>query len=95
MQLIPKNDFLIIKRAKPEDVTKSGIILLGDAQEETQVIWQGEVMDSSNEEYQKGSNVLFSRYLPFEFELDGEKYVALKSTDVLAIITWYAIATKV
>jgi len=76
-----------------EETTKSGIILAGTAKEKPQVaevvaVGPGGVVDGKEVkmELTVGDKVIMSKYAGTEVKLDGEEYIILRQSDVLAKI---------
>jgi chaperonin GroES len=93
-KLKPLGDHIIVKPSKPEEVTKSGIILPGSSNEKPE---QGEVisvgpgkLNDKGErvamEVKPGDKVVFKKYSPDEVKIDGEEIYVLTQDDVIAII---------
>jgi chaperonin GroES len=72
--LKPLGDRVIVKPKAKEDVTRSGIVLPDTASEKPQ-------------EVKSGDSVLFAKYAGTEVKLDGEEYLVIRESDLLAIIT--------
>ena len=92
MQLIPKNNHLIVKEPDRETQTKEGIILpeIANARDNEQVA-QGEVIGSDSALIKVGAWVLFHKVLPVDAMIQNEKgkdvkVWFLKLEDVLAVI---------
>ena len=89
MSIKPLADRVLIKPATAEEKTASGIIIPDSAKEKP---LRGEVVSVGNgtkdEEMvlKAGDNVLYGKYAGTELEFDGEKYLIMKQSDVLAII---------
>lgn len=93
MRLKPLGDRVVVKVIQAEEVTKGGVILPGTAKEKPQ---QGEVVAVGTGEYidgkkvelevKVGDRVIFSKYAGTEVKLDGEEYLLLRESDILAII---------
>jgi chaperonin GroES len=94
MNLKPLGDRLVIKPIEQEDVTSSGIFLPETAKEKPQ---QGKVVAAgpgarkeSGEritlDVQVDDTVLYAKYAGTTIKLDGQEYLILKETDVLAIV---------
>lgn len=95
MKLHPLGDRIIVKPAAKEEVTKSGIILPDTVDKERPE--QGEVIEvgpgrllengtRAAMSVKAGNKVLFKKYSPDEFKLDGMDYLVLSESDVLAVI---------
>ncbi len=89
MNIKPLADRVLVKPAAAEEKTASGIIIPDSAKEKP---LRGEVLAVGNgtkdEEMvvKKGDNVLYGKYAGTELELDGEKYLIMRQSDILAII---------
>lgn len=91
----PLNDKLVIKRLEAETTTKGGIVLPDSAKEkprEGQVIalGQGRLLDDGSRaafQVKKDDRVIFSSYAGTEIKLDGEEFLILDESDVLAIVS--------
>ncbi|ABY91820.1 Chaperonin Cpn10 [Thermoanaerobacter mathranii subsp. mathranii str. A3] len=93
MRLKPLGDRVVVKVIQAEEVTKGGVILPGTAKEKPQ---QGEVVAVGTGQYidgkkvelevKVGDRVIFSKYAGTEVKLDGEEYLLLRESDILAII---------
>ncbi|MFI3128716.1 MAG: co-chaperone GroES [Bacillota bacterium] len=93
MKLKPLFDKIVIKQESPEEKTKSGILLVAQAQEKQQIgvvlaVGDGGVIDGKeiNMVVSVGDKVLYSKYAGTDFKLDGEEVTILRQADVLAII---------
>ena len=89
MSIKPLADRVLIKSAAAEEKTVSGIIIPDSAKEKP---LKGEVLAVGNgtkdEEMvlKTGDNVLYGKYAGTEIEIDGEKLLIMRQSDVLAII---------
>lgn len=93
MKLVPLFDKVVLKQLIAEETTKSGIVLPGQAKEKPQqaeVIADGPggVVDGKEITMQvkTGDKVIYSKYSGTDVELDEEKYVIVKQSDILAVI---------
>lgn len=93
MKLKPLADRVVLKSVEAEETTKSGIILTGSAKEkpvisEVIAIGPGGVVDGKEVKmYVKaGDKVIFSKYAGTEVKLDGEEFVVVRQSDILAIV---------
>ena len=88
MNIKPLADRVLIKAAPAEEKT-AGIIIPDTAKEKP---LQGEVLAVGNgtkdEEMvlKAGDTVLYGKYAGTEVELDGEKYLIMRQSDVLAVL---------
>ena len=89
MNIKPLADRVLIKAAHAEEKTAGGIIIPDTAKEKP---LQGEVLAVGNgtkdEEMvlKAGDTVLYGKYAGTEVELDGEKYLIMRQSDVLAVL---------
>ncbi len=89
MKLVPLGDRVVLKQLAAEEKTKSGIILTSQAQEkpqEAEVIAVGPGTDEVKMEVKTGDKVIYSKYAGTEVKLDGEEYIVVKQSDILAIV---------
>lgn len=89
MNIKPLADRVLIAPAKAEEKTVGGIIIPDTAKEKP---LQGEVLAVGNgtkdEEMvlKKGDTVLYGKYSGTEIELDNEKYLIMRQSDVFAVL---------
>jgi len=89
MKIKPLADRVLVKPAPAEEKTESGIIIPDSAKEKPQ---RGEVLaigSGTKEEemvVKKGDTVLYGKYAGTELEWEGEKYLIMRQSDILAII---------
>ena len=89
MNIKPLADRVLIKPAPAEEKTAGGIIIPDTAKEKP---LQGEVLAAGNgtkdEEMvlKAGDTVLYGKYAGTEVALDGEKYLIMRQSDVLAVL---------
>lgn len=93
MKLSPLGDRVVLKQLEAEETTKSGIILAGTAQEKPQEaevvsVGPGAVVDGKTVpmEVKEGQKVIYSKYAGTEVKLDGEEYIIVKQSDILAVV---------
>ena len=93
MKLVPLFDKVVLKQLVAEETTKSGIVLPGAAKENPQqaeviAVGPGGVIDGKEVTMQvkAGDKVIFSKYSGTEVEIEDEKYVIVKQSDILAIV---------
>ncbi len=89
MLLKPIDDRVVIKLDTKPTETKVGNLYIPDTAKEKPQI--GEVIAVGNDEdlqevVKVGDNVLYAKYGGSEVELDGEKYLILSRSDILAIV---------
>jgi len=91
----PLNDRVVVRRTNAETTTRGGIVLPGGAAEkpnhgEVVAVGPGAVLENGKTRplaVAVGDRVLFGKYSSNEIEIDGEKLLILKESDILAVIT--------
>lgn len=94
MNIKPLGERVVLKVLESEEKTKSGIVLPDTAKEKPQMgkvlaVGPGKLLDNGEKvplEVKVGDKVLFAKYAGTEVKLDGEEYMVLKESDILAII---------
>lgn len=93
MKIKPLADRIVIKATEVEETTKSGIVLPGSAKEKPLVaevveVGPGGVVDGKEikMEVKKGDKVIYSKYAGTEVKIDGNEYVIVRQSDVLAVV---------
>ncbi len=93
MKLIPLGDKVVVKQLEAIETTKSGIVLTGNAKEKPQeaeviAVGPGGIIDGKEVkmEVKPGQKVMYSKYAGTEVKLDGEQYIIMKQSDILAIV---------
>ncbi len=94
MNIKPLGERIVIKVLEGEEKTKSGIVLPDTAKEKPQMgeilaVGTGKTLENGEKvplEVKVGDKVLFAKYAGTEVKLDGEEYMVLKESDVLAIL---------
>ncbi len=91
MKLIPLFDRVVVQHIEAHETTASGIILPGSAQEKPQMatvisVGEGGVIDGKEVKMivHPGDLVLYSKYAGSEFKIDGEEYIVIRQSDILA-----------
>ena len=92
MDLVPLGDRLIVEASEEEDVTASGIVLPDTAKEKPQrgsvlAVGPGAVNDRGERvplDVVAGDEIIFSKFGGTDIKLDGEDYLILRESDVLA-----------
>lgn len=85
----PLHDRVIVRPAEKAEKTAGGIIIPDTAQEKPQ---QGEVVAVGNGKVDEpltvkvGDTILFGKYSGTEIEIEGEKLLLMKESDIFAII---------
>ena len=93
MKLVPLGNKIVLKQLEAEETTKSGIVLPGQAKEKPQeaeviAVGPGGVVEGKEVkmEVAVGNKVIYSKYAGTEVKLDGEEYIIVKQSDILAIV---------
>lgn len=89
MNIKPLADRVLVKPAAAEEKTVSGIIIPDTAKEKPlkgEVISAGKGTKDEEMVVKAGDTVLYGKYAGTEIELDGEKYLIMRQSDILAII---------
>lgn len=89
----PLGDRVVIELVEQEDTTASGIVLPGTAQEKPQegkviAVGSGAIVDGKRIELEVKENdrIIFSKFAGTEVKYDGNEYLILRETDILAIV---------
>ena len=94
MKMKPLEDRVIVKQSKAETKTAGGIVLPDSAQEKPQqgkviACGPGKLLDSGNRgamSVKKGDEIFYGKYAGSEVEIDQEKLVILRESDILAVV---------
>ena len=94
MKLRPLDDRVVLKQSEAEEKTSGGIILPDTAKEKPQIgkiiaVGPGKLLDNGKRgdmSVKKGDEVIYSKYMGNDIEIDGEKYVILRESDILGIV---------
>ena len=94
LNIKPLNDKVIVKRLTADDVTSGGIYLPDTAKEKpkrgtVQAVGSGKVLDSGERgvmQLKKNDEVIFTSYAGTEIKMDGEEYLIMDESDVLAVV---------
>jgi chaperonin GroES len=95
LNLRPLGDRLVVKPLEEEQRTKSGIVLPDTAKEKPQqgkvlAVGKGAFIENSKErrpmDVKEGDTIIFSKYAGTEVKIEGEEYLILRESDVLAIV---------
>ncbi|MCG2648401.1 co-chaperone GroES [Alloprevotella tannerae] len=89
MRIQPLADRVLIKPAAAEEKTVGGIIIPDTAKEKPlkgSVIAVGNGTKDEEMVLKAEDTVLYGKYSGTEVELDGEKYLIMRQSDVLAIL---------
>ena len=93
MKLKPLADRVVLKSLEAEEVTKGGIILASTAKEKPQTaeilaVGPGGVVDGKEVTMyvKEGEKVIYSKYAGTEVKLDGQEYIVVRQSDILAVV---------
>ncbi len=92
--LRPLADRVIVKAIPEEEKTKGGIVLPDTAKEKPQkgeivAIGPGKLLDSGKRaqmEVKVGDRVIYAKYGGTEVKVEGEEYLILRESDILAVL---------
>ena len=91
--LKPLGDRVVLKMLEKEEKTKSGIILAEKSQEKPQIaevieVGPGGMVDGKEVAMciKKGQKVVTNRYSGTEVKYEGEEYIIVKQSDILAVV---------
>ncbi|MEZ7172132.1 co-chaperone GroES [Sporosarcina sp. OR05] len=92
--LKPLGDRIVIELIEAEEKTSSGIVLPDSAKEKPQegkvvAAGTGRVLENGQRvelEVKEGDRIIFSKYAGTEVKYEGNEYLILRESDVLAII---------
>jgi chaperonin GroES len=94
MKLKPLQDRVIVKQSEAEEKTKSGILLPDTAKEKPTrgkviAVGPGRLDDKGKPMeigLRVGETVYYGKYSGTDVEVDGEKFVILRESDVLGVL---------
>ncbi len=89
MKIRPLGDRVLLKQAKAETKTASGIIIPETAQEKTQTATVEAVGPGTDEDkitVKVGEKVMYDKYAGTQVKIDGEDYLIVKNSDIIAVI---------
>ncbi|MFP4013160.1 MAG: co-chaperone GroES [Chitinispirillaceae bacterium] len=94
MNVKPLADRIVIRPLGAEEKTAGGIIIPENAKEKPQkgevvAVGPGKVSESGSKiemSLKKGDNVLYGKYAGTEVSIDGEDYLIMRESDVLAVL---------
>ena len=89
MTIKPLADRVLVKPAPAEEKTVGGIIIPDTAQEKPSrgaVVAVGQGTKDETMVLKAGDNVLYGKYAGTEVEIDGEKLLIMRQSDVLAVV---------
>jgi len=94
MNVKPLADRVLVKPLEQDEVKKGGIIIPDTAKEKPQ---EGEVVEAGPGrtedgkqvpmEVKKGDRILYGKYSGTEVTVDGQEYLIMRESDILAVIS--------
>ena len=93
MKIMPLGDRVVIQNVGAEEQTKGGLYLATTAKEKPQMAVVLAVGPGGNVDgkeitmhVKEGQKVIYSKYAGTEVKLDGEEYIVVRQSDILAIV---------
>ena len=95
MKIRPLGDKVLVQRLEAEAVTAGGIVLPESAKEKPQrgtiiSVGDGKLLDDGSRgklSVKKGDEVLFTSYAGTEIKLDGQEYLIMDESGIIAIVS--------
>ena len=95
LKIRPLGEKVLLKRLEAEETTKGGIVLPDTAKEKPQkgkvlAVGDGKLLDDGTRakfQVAKGDTVLFASFGGTEIKVEGEEYMLMDESDILAILT--------
>jgi len=93
-QIVPLSDRVVVRPLEDEEQTRGGLYIPDTAKEKPQkgeimAVGPGKVSDQGERispDVKAGDQVLYGKYSGTEVTVDGEAYLILRESDVLAIL---------
>ena len=93
MKIMPLCDRVVLKATEAEETTKSGIILTTASKEKPEIaevvaVGPGGFVDGNEVKMfvNVGDKVITAKYAGTEVKVDGEEYMIVRQSDILAIV---------
>lgn len=94
MKVRPLGEKVLVKRLEAESKTKGGIVLPDSAKEKPKrgkivSVGEGKLLDDgkrSTLQVKKGDEVIFTSYAGTEVKIDGEEFLIMDESDILAVV---------
>ena len=94
MKLKPLGEKILVKRLEAEGKTKGGIVLPDTAKEKPKrgkviAVGSGKLLDNGKRgelQVKKGDEIIFASYAGTEIKLDGEEFMIMDQSDILAVV---------
>ncbi|HPD32232.1 MAG TPA: co-chaperone GroES [Phycisphaerae bacterium] len=95
LKVRPLGDKVLVKRVEAESKTAGGIVLPDTAKEKpkrgiVQAVGDGKLLENgerSKMQVNKGEEVLFSSYAGTEIKIDGEEFLIIEESEILAVLS--------
>ena len=95
LKVRPLGDKVLVKRMEAESKTAGGIVLPDTAKEKpkrgvVQAVGDGKLLENgqrSKLQVAKGDEVLFSSYAGTEIKIDGEEFLIVDESEILAVLS--------
>lgn len=89
MKVKPLKNHLLVKLMEEEKATKSGILLAGGSNKETnvaKVVETADCYDENDDIFLKGDKILIDPRSGTKVKTDGEEYLIISQKEILAIV---------
>lgn len=94
MAVKPLDDRILVKQCQAEEKTAGGIVLPDTAKEKPQrgtveAMGPGKMLDNGQRagmSVKKGDEVFYAKYAGTTVKIDGEEFVILRESDILAVV---------
>lgn len=89
MKIKPLADRVLVKPVKAEAKTASGIIIPDAAQEKTQTATVEAVGTGTEKDpitVKVGETIMYDKYAGTQIKVDGEEYLIVKNSDIIAVL---------
>jgi len=94
VKLVPLGDRLVVQREASEERTAGGILLPDSAKDKPTrgviiAVGDGRVLDNGSRaqlQVKAGDKVLFTSYAGEQIDVDGEEYLLMNESEVLAVL---------
>jgi len=86
MTIKPMGDRVLVKMEQVQEKTAGGIFIPQTAQEKTQIAQVIAVGDDESIKVKEGDRVMYDKYAGTSVKKDGEEYLILHMSDILAVI---------
>lgn len=94
MKLIPMGEKVILRQVDAEEITAGGIVLPDSAKEKPSqgkvlAVGDGHLLEDGTRiplQVSEGDRVIFEKYFGCKIFLDGEEYLILNESEILAVV---------